>query len=78
MSLQCQGSALKLIYARDKNNELEKAKEEMRNLLKFKVIPVESGFDEVVEEEPWLKLQADIESNGKLCVLQNVSLKVLL
>ena len=72
MSLQLQGSSLKFIYCLNKKNELRRAEEEMRDLLKHQIIPIESGFDEIMEEEEWLTLKKKVESSGKLCVLENV------
>ena len=72
VSLQLQGSSLKLIYCSNKRTELRRAEEEMRDLLKYQIIPIESGFDEIMEEEEWLTLKKKVESSGKLCVLENV------
>ena len=51
---------------------MQRAQDELRGLLKYQVIPVESGYDEIMAEEDWQALQKKVESGGKLCILQNV------
>ena len=75
VSLQLQENRLRLIYGSTKKNELRRAEEELRGLLKYQIIPVESGYDEILEEQEWQKLREKVESGGKLCILQNVSTK---
>ena len=61
-----------MIYCYNKQSELQRAQDELRGLLKYQVIPVESGYDEIMAEEDWQALQKKVESGGKLCILQNV------
>ena len=73
MSLQFQGGKLKMICSPQKRDEFRRAEEELRGLIKFQLISIESGYDEIMAEEEWKKLQAKVESGGKLFILQNVS-----
>ena len=75
MSLQLQGSSLKLIYCLNKKTELRRAEEELRDSLKCQTIPVENGFDEIMGEEEWQSLKKKVESGGKVYILENVSWK---
>ena len=64
--------SLYLKYHPNKKNELERAQEKIQNLLKFQVIPVDGSFDDVIQEDDWKKIKMSIESNGKLCVMEDV------
>ena len=45
-------------------------------MLKYQIIPIESGYDEIIAEEEWKALQDKVEAGGKLCILPNVSGKI--
>ena len=75
VTLQIQDGSLKLIYCQNKTSDLLRAEEELRGLLKYRVIPVESGFDEILSESDWHTLKKKVESGGKLCLLPNVCCK---
>ena len=72
VSLIRRGHSLYLKYHPNKKNELERAKEEIRNLLKFQIISVDGSFDDVMQENEWKNIKKSIESNGKLCVIEDV------
>ena len=73
VSLLLRGRNLKLMCNPQKKKELQRAEEELQSLIKYQVIPVESGYDEITAEEEWQALCAKIESEGKLRVVQNES-----
>lgn len=72
MSLVSRGRSLYLKYDHHKINELERAKEEIRKLFKMQEILVDGPFDEMMEDEEWKTTKDEIESSGKLCVIENV------
>ena len=72
MTLQFLDSSLKLIYCQTSKGELRRAQDELRGLLKYEIIQVQSGFDEIMSEGEWQVLKTKVETGGNLCLLQNV------
>ena len=72
VALICQDRFLRLMYNSRKQNELSRAQDEIRSLLKFKEIPVETSFEEIIQEDKWKRIKENIESSGRYCVSENV------
>ena len=73
VNVQRRGSAMKLVYEERKMSELHRAKQAVKDFLKYVSITIESGFDEIAEDVDWKKLQRSVEASGKLSVLRDVS-----
>ena len=72
MNVEHDGKKLNLVYTDNGSHELQRAQKELRDLLKYETITIESGYDSILQESDWKDLQQNAESNGELCILQDV------
>ena len=78
MTVQHDGKKLNLVYTEKGRHDLQRAQEELKDLLKYETITVESGYDNILKESDWKNLQQNAESNGELCILQDVNIPMKL
>lgn len=67
-----------LKYDSKNRHDLNQAKEEIRSMLKLKNIPIDNNYDEMMEEKEWKHIQNEIEASGRLCVFEDVRMRLFL